>query len=852
MISLYDVLEASNGQMFGETAAQLFPRFCIDVNLVQESDLFVALKGDYGDSHQDMERAVAQGAKGLLCSQPPTFDTDGVSVIVVRNTADALLNWAKYILARTKAKIIVVTGTSERLVTSATLHTVLSSQHKVLQQPPRRYTDRFNVPLLLAALDADHEFIILELVADKPNELKLMLEIVQPDVTVIGDVGQSYLNNFESIEQLVQEHIPAVKALPSSGLAVLNYDRDHVRELATETAAHILTIGIDSFGADLLAYNVIIGPTRTGFDLRFSDKRFVGKWAPLLGKHQLYSVLASIAVGQHYEIPIEQALRAITSMEMLAGHMNTFIGHNNAIVIDDTYAANPDSVTAALQWLKAVKDDGTRAIFVLGDMDNLGQMSRLAHRQVGHLAAEIADVVITEGAQAAFAGRAAQDVAHGGQQVHITYSIKDALDVLKQSVQLREDDIVLVCGDTSARMEWLVKELLSDPADEALLPRQAEADRLVPSQPERPLRPSWVELDTDALAGNIRAIKARLSEEVTLMATVKADGYGHGAVTVSRIALQNGAQYLAVASISEALELRDAGIEAPILILSYAPVFATREALRHKLTITVYDLDMARAYDKAARELGGKLKIHVKVDSGMGRLGVLPEHAVTLFRNLLTMPNLEIEGIFTHFSVADEDRDYTAEQHKVFKDVIVPLRAAGIKFKYRHAANSAGILLGADYHLNMVRAGLIMYGYAPSNLEPLPTEIQPVLTWKSVIAQVKTLPAQHPVGYGNTYTTSKAEKVAVIPVGYADGFRRAPQVWKSVLVRGQHAPVIGRVSMEKTVISVDHIDGVAIGDEVVLLGKQGDAQISAEDIAEQLGTSTYEVLTTLLPRVPRR
>jgi alanine racemase len=333
---------------------------------------------------------------------------------------------------------------------------------------------------------------------------------------------------------------------------------------------------------------------------------------------------------------------------------------------------------------------------------------------------------------------------------------------------------------------------------------------------------------------------------------VKANAYGHGAIPVARTALLNGAEYLAVASMYEALELRGAGIDAPILVMSYTPTQVIRQAVRQNITVTIYDADLALAYDRAAREAGGKLKVHVKVDTGMGRLGVLAADSIPFFRAVLSLAHLDIEGVYTHFSVADEDRTYTMDQVRAFQKVLSPLRAAGFPFKYVHAANSAGTLISKETHFNAVRTGLAMYGLSPSDMARVPGSFKPVMSWKTMIAQIKNLPADHPVGYGGTWRSPKAERIAVIPVGYSDGLRRAPQYWGHVLVKGQVAPIIGRVSMEKTTINVSHIPDVAIGDEVVLIGRQGELTISADDIARRLGTISYEVVCGIAPRAPRR
>ncbi|RMF80958.1 MAG: alanine racemase [Chloroflexi bacterium] len=366
------------------------------------------------------------------------------------------------------------------------------------------------------------------------------------------------------------------------------------------------------------------------------------------------------------------------------------------------------------------------------------------------------------------------------------------------------------------------------------------------------LRPSRVEIDLDALAVNVRELKQIVGDDVTLMAVVKANGYGHGAVAVSRVALRNGADYLGVSSMVEALELRDAGIAAPILVLSYTPVALVGDAVRQGITLTLYDFALAEAYNRLAAQMGRRLNVHIKVDTGMGRLGVVNGAAVAFVEAVATLPHLELEGIYTHFSVADERSAYTDEQAENFRRILYDLKTAGYAFHYYHAANSAATLASSDNHFNMVRVGLAMYGLSPSKTVAVPPTFRPVMSWKTVIAQVKTLPAGHPVGYGNTYRTQSEERIAIIPVGYADGLRRAPQTWRHVLVHGQPAPLVGRVSMEKTAISVSHIADVAIGDEVVLLGKQGQAYITAEQIGAWLGTINYEVVTSILPRVWRQ
>ncbi len=363
--------------------------------------------------------------------------------------------------------------------------------------------------------------------------------------------------------------------------------------------------------------------------------------------------------------------------------------------------------------------------------------------------------------------------------------------------------------------------------------------------------PSCVTIDLGALAFNIRWIKAKVGGDVALMAVLKADAYGHGATELARAALQNGADLLAVANMAEALELREAHIDAPILLLSYVPAEDIPTAIEHDLRITVFDDACAARCISATVHGGGTLKIHVKVDTGMGRMGVLPQAMHALCRQLQDAPGITLEGLYTHFATADDDPAYMREQLNIFNRVQSELRGEGIGFKYIHAANSAALLNGGDSYFNVVRPGVLLYGLEPMARSGFADQIRPVMSWKTQIAQVKTLPPDSMVGYGNAYRTRGWETIAVAPVGYADGLRRTPYSWREVLIHGRRAPLVGRVSMEKITINVSHIPGVAVGDEVVLMGRQGDDCISADEIAAWLHSNNYEVVTSIAPRVPR-
>lgn len=380
----------------------------------------------------------------------------------------------------------------------------------------------------------------------------------------------------------------------------------------------------------------------------------------------------------------------------------------------------------------------------------------------------------------------------------------------------------------------------------------ARRERLVAA----PLRPTWLEIDLAALAGNVREIRRCIGPHRLLYAVVKANAYGHGAELIAPAVLQAGAQRLAVAALNEAIALRQAGICAPILVLGYTPLEQAETLLAYDLTATVYEPQTALALAEMAAHQGKRALVHVKVDTGMHRLGVDHTQAAEMCALLAGHAHLHVEGIFTHFSTADEaDQQYSQQQLRRFLGLLAQLASAGCRPPIAHAANSAATLTLPPAHLDAVRCGIILYGLSPSTDVPARPGMQPVLSWKARVAQVRRLQAGEPVSYGNTWRAADECTVAVVPVGYADGFPRGPRTWQHVLIGGQAAPIVGRVCMDQTVVDVTELvaqgSSVAQGDEVVLLGSQQGVSLCAEKVAARLGTINYEVTSRLMARLPR-
>ena len=853
MISLYDLLESSKGQLFGKPVAQLFNSFCLDVEKATSKQLFVVIRTDHGDSHRHTSRAIKQGVAGILCERPPECETDNVTVILVKDVVEALLSWTHYVLGKFGTKVIAVTGTIGKSTTIDVINRVLETRYRVFSDADGDGSP-LSIPLAVSRLTIDHKFAILKLTATKAGEMAAMVQATQPEVGLITSIGDDCTDQFESPDQIAKEMEILVDYLSPNEFVVLNYDDDLVRSMSGNAHAQVGTIGMTNFGADMIAYNIINGLDGTKFDLRYGDNRYTNQHAPLSGNYHLYSMMAALTIGLRYDIPVDDALQTVSGVSSLSGRMNHLPGENGSLLIDDTYDATPQSTLDVLNWLQDIKTNYNRSFLIFGDMQDLGRHSRAGHRMVGTKAAEVVDVLITSGAESALTSKTALDHGADPDHVHTTYNIQDAVNILENEYELGQGDIILLKGGRDSRIEQITQTILKNRDDlENLVRGDSSTFRLSVKQPSHL---NWIEIDAEALAGNVRAIKSLIGPNVSLAAIVKANGYGHGAVLAAQTAVLNGATHLGVSSLPEALELRDVGIIVPILVLNYIPVYMVHHAIRQNITLTLYDIEVARAYNRIAHGMGMKLSAHFKVDTGMGRLGALPGNAVRSFRHLVAMQNIEIDGLFTHFSVADEDPEYTAHQLTVFKDLLRSLRTtSGFRFKYVHAANSAATIAYPEAHFNMVRPGIALYGMHPSDTVRLPQGFKPVMTWKTIVMQAKTLPPGHTVGYGRTYTvgatTGTEETIAILPVGYAHGFRRTPKNWGEVLIRGKRAPIVGTVSMEKIAVNVSHIPDLAVGDEVVLLGRQGNDTITAEEVAKCLGTINYEVTCTALPGVPR-
>ncbi len=366
-------------------------------------------------------------------------------------------------------------------------------------------------------------------------------------------------------------------------------------------------------------------------------------------------------------------------------------------------------------------------------------------------------------------------------------------------------------------------------------------------------RPTVSEVNLSNIESNIQGLHSIIAEGAKLMAVVKADAYGHGIIPVSRKALASGAHWLGVAIPEEGQLLREEGIKAPILVLGPVSPEAAEDVIRYNLRPAVFRQDTIEALEKLGRKTNRKVYIHLKIDTGMNRIGIRGDRELRYILGLIRdCSYVVLEGMFTHFAISDAaDKGFTIEQNRKFKAAVKYARSLGMEIPILHAANSAAIIDCPDTHYNMVRAGISIYGYYPSEEVAHDVFLKPALTWKTRIVHIKIVHSGETISYGRTYKVKEQMKIATLPVGYGDGYRRDLGNRGSVLVRGERAPIIGRICMDQCMIDVSHIPNVGVGDEVVLLGQQGEQWIHAEEMAKWCHTISYEILTTIGKRVPR-
>lgn len=810
---------------------------------VRPGDLFVGLAGPHFDGGAFAADALAAGATIALVTEraarslaSATAHLEEQALVEVDDPLAALQALAAEARRRFGGTVVAITGSNGKTMVKDMLLAALSSERRV-SASPRSFNSQIGVALSLLQVDPAAEVAILECGMSQPGEIARLQPLVRPDHGILTNIGDAHIAPFGSRSAIAHEKAQLFTGLAGSGWVLTPASEVLGRGALGAVGARVMTVGgaLASEGSGDFAYE----PAADGQPALLARD---GETVRLALTPDLPHVLVDAALAAAAALllgatpaAIERGLADWRPAPMRLEMSTTPRG---ILLINDAYTADPVSVEAALLALVREATAGARTVAVLGGMAQLGELRRAAHGQVGRRVAELGiDRLVGVGEGGAEIADAARDAGMASDRIHTVADVSEAALVLEE--HCRSGDRVLLKASRPERLERIASLLFHS------------------------VSPARLYVDLDRLRANYRAIRQAVGPAVGVMAVVKSFGYGLDAVRVSRTLERIGLEYLAVAYPDEGVRLRDAGVATPILVQNIL-AHEVDKVVRYRLTAQVATAEQIAWLSAEAQRQGAEVVVHLKIDTGMGRAGARPDQALALAQAIAADGRLELEGLMTHLAAADEPAhdDYSRHQLELFEQVRRELAAAGLRPRWVHAANSAAIERFPESRHTMVRAGLALFGYGgpevirrggarPSGDDPPPPG--PVLRLVTQVVSVRTAAPGQAVGYGLTFEIPPGgeRRVAVVAIGYNDGYPWSLSNRGWMAVQGQRCPVIGRVCMDVTLLDVTAAPAeVRPGDEVVVFGPDPD-EPSLLEAAELAGTIPYELLTRLSPRVRR-
>ena len=840
MIYLDDLLETGGMRSIPEALPERFPRFAFDSRRVREGDLFVAIRTDRGDGHEFIGDAIAAGAAAVLCER---WEGDDGRAILSDDPLEAVRRYATLAIRRFGPRVVAVTGSVGKTSTREFAAHLLADRFDVFRNP-ENYNDLVGLPLAIGELDPGHEVAVLEMASDSHGEMTELAKLTPPSICVLTRFDETYLEYFGSMDALATEHKAIIDALPEDGVVIYPADDPVAGGLASTFDGRRLSYGLET-GAEVRADDLVTDMGSTTFTLEAGEVRVPVK-LPLPGVHNVQNALAAAALGTALGLATEEIAQRIATVDAVAGRFRLLTSDAHGALFDDTFSSGPASLEAALKHLDSA---GFQPVAVLGGIRHLGDAEPEVMDRLGPLLATNLQTLICYGDAGKTLGDAAKVAGLPPDHVKEAHTISQAGELVAELTAA--DTPVLIKGAPDDRLERLTEKLLHEPTRAPeLLCRQSPAWRqIVTLNPDAPV---WIQIDLDAIGANTRRVMEIVGPKVSLLAVLKAEGYGHGALKVASAAVRAGAMGVAVARLDEARSLRQAGFTESILVLGATAAAESRQAVLTGCALTVFDTRGIEALARAAEAIRRITPAHLKIETGMGRLGAHVLAAADLAMRVENAEWLRLDGTFTHLGRADiEDKSDALTQLDRFDEALAAIRDAGVSPGLVHAANSAAALTIPRSRYDAIRCGIALLGLDPAATAPLPGGFTPALTMKARIAQVKELPAGSYVGYGTAGRLGRDTRVAVVTAGYGDGLRRGPGNPGGVLIRGQQATILGDVCMDMFMVDISTIPTARAGDEVTLIGGGRDSAVSVDKVAQHTGTIGYEVVSQLLPRVPR-
>jgi Alr-MurF fusion protein len=788
--------------------------------------IFWAIRGRHFNGNDFVEQALQAGARAAVVSREDFFEKPlppETTLIFVPDTLKALQDLATTYRRRFSYPVVGITGSNGKTLVKEMLASILCQERRTYRSP-LSYNTQVGAALGLLGMRPEHQVAIIEAGISLPGEMDRLENMISPTHGILTTISKAHIGGLGSLETTLEEKRKLFKNLQSDSFLVLNADDELSMALVGRSRGRIVTFGFAET-ADVRAVSVETLPERGH---RFTMKLFgeeLDITLPVAGRFNVVNALAATAGATLLGASVEAIRRGLAEFHPSPMRLEIHTTVAGVTLINDTYNSDPASVKGALDVLAKV-GTGRRKIAILSEMLDLGLHSREEHLAVGkEVVRTRVDRLITVGENAALIGQAAALVGMNPGRISETRSYSEAAAELEKI--MNRGDVVLFKGSRWFRLERIARQLVGS------------------------IGPTRLVVNLDAIATNIKTVRGIVGENVQIMSVVKSFGYGNDSIRTSKVALENGVNYLAVAFPDEGTTLRENRVDAPILVFN-VPAEEADKIIRYGLSAVVSSLELGQALDASAASRR-KVPVHIKVDTGMGRSGIWVEEALPFVEEVLLLKNLEVEGIMTHFSSADDPHadDYTRQQISRFERLLGELKQRGHTFRFIHAANTAALVRFPRTHYNMVRPGLGIYGMYPSDAVRSMVHLEQVITFSTKIAQIKEHPAGRSISYNRRFVTRRTCRIATLHVGYNDGYPRFQSNVGQVLVRGQRCPVVGTVCMDTTMIDVTDIPKASVGDEVVLIGRQGDEEILADEIAANGGTINYEIACKISPRVTR-
>jgi alanine racemase len=774
--------------------------------------LFFALRGENHNGHQYIEDLYKEGVRNFVVESLPDNIPQGCNFLVVENSLKALQQVAKKIRELSQAQIVGITGSNGKTIVKEWLAQLLRTQFKV-HKTPKSYNSQVGVPLAIWGLSRTDEVGVFEAGISKPNEMAHLQNILQPDIGIFTNIGSAHEEFFESREQKVREKLRLFK---HSKKLIYCYDHNEIRSLIEEVKWTDKTI---CWSRKNRKTHLYIQKVEKKSDTSIIEGVYNGELLkvniPFLDEASIENAIHVWLCGLTMSIDQKSIEQTFLKLEPVAMRLEMKSGLHGAILIDDVYNSDLESLKIALDFLKQQAQNRER-IVVLSDILQSGLRKEKLYAKV---AAILQDQGIDKCIAVGSDLKSYKNLFSSSAEFYDT-----TIDFLKVLDQYNwENKAVLIKGARSFKFERISKTL------------------------EYKSHETVLEIHLDRMVHNLNHYRSQLAEDVKIMAMVKAFSYGSGSYEVASLLEFHKVDYLAVAYTDEGVELRKAGIKLPIMVLNTEPA-SFDDALRYDLEPEIYNFRMLELFSKAVlRSTHTSFPIHLKLDTGMHRLGFTSDQVGQVANEMKRHPHLQLVSVFSHLAASDEaeHRDFTQKQIDLFVQICDELKTSLGNDFIRHIVNTAGISGFKNAHFDMVRLGIGLYGIS-SSLEER-NKLMGVSELKASISQIKNIHKGETVGYGLSFIAPKDMTIAVITLGYADGLRRSlsngvGRVW----IKDQYYPIVGKVCMDMTMIDISNAN-LSEGDEVEIIGEH----LSVYDLAEQMETIPYEVLTGISSRVKR-